>query len=299
MREGYKFKEDPFGLAPIWAAMLDIYKEIALVCDRHNLRYYVSDGTLIGAIRHKGFIPWDDDFDMSMPRPDYEMFIKIARTELPSHLRFLNWKNTPEFPLLFGKVHDIRKERILALEKETGRTLSNGLFVDIFPIDGYPDSKIEIATTRFKVALLTCIVRFKATHFLQQTTKGKAAWLGGCLLSCLAPWMSFDKCMRKCEGYLCRHMYETSYGTGRADLVLHMLNRPALLRQAWGDGVLVEFNRTSVRVPSGYDEYLHSVYGDYMVLPPESQRHPQHDYGYRCPWWLGPTKLIKGGNERV
>ena len=133
--------EDPFGLRPLWDASLGIYREIAKICERHGLRYYVTDGTALGAVRHKGFIPWDDDFDMSMPRPDYEKFKKIFMAELPPHLKFVDFHNTPEFGLLFGKVQDCRRDKIEALEKVVGFQLSNGLFIDIFPIDGYPRSR--------------------------------------------------------------------------------------------------------------------------------------------------------------
>ena len=110
-------------LKPVWDAVLNVYREVAQICDKHGLRYYLTDGTALGAVRHKGFIPWDDDFDMSMPREDYQKFIEIARNELPEHLKFVNWENTPEFTLLFGKVQDTRADFVKSIEAECGYML--------------------------------------------------------------------------------------------------------------------------------------------------------------------------------
>ena len=79
-----------YGLRPLWDALYEIYEEFAKICDKHGLRYYAFAGTLLGAIRHNGFIPWDDDLDVAMPRPDYEKFIQISKTELPRHLNFVD-----------------------------------------------------------------------------------------------------------------------------------------------------------------------------------------------------------------
>ena len=282
--------EDKYNLCPIWDATFSIYKEIEEICNRHGLRYYVTDGTLIGAIRHKGFIPWDDDFDMSMPRPDYEKFIEIAKKELPPHLKFVNWKNTSEMPFLFGKVQDSRGAEVARIEKETGRQLSNGLFVDIFPVDGYPTKLVEIMATRVRARLLGCMIRFKTMKFGQQTMKGKLVWTVGLVFSLLLPWLRIKDCMRICERMLTSHPFDDSEFTGRASLRVHMLNRKPLLRKVWGTGNLHEFHTGQVRVPDEYDVYLRSIYGEYMTLPPESCRHPSHSYSWRCPWWLGPTR---------
>jgi len=281
---------DPFHLRPIWDATLDIYKEIDKVCDRHGLRYYVTDGTLIGAIRHKGFIPWDDDFDMSMPRPDYEKFIEYAKTELPPHLKFVNWKNTPEFQLMFGKVQDCRRELIEDLEHQSGIKMANGLFVDIFPIDGYPSgvfSRMVIKAVNF---VLSQDMNFRFTRLKDRSWKGRILHPLGAVFSALLPWLrTYADFQAVYEQILLRYPYAVSENTGRASVCLHGLNRPPLSKTAWGEGRTVEFHDTQVVVPSDSHAYLSMLYGDYMKLPPESKRHPTHTYAKRCPWWLGPT----------
>ena len=179
--------EDNYNLRPIWDATLEVYREIVKICDRHDLRYYVTDGTLIGAVRHKGFIPWDDDFDMSMPRPDYEKFIEYAKTELPVHLKFVNWRNTPEFHLLFGKVQECRREVVCDLEKRSGLKMSNGLFVDIFPIEGYPKGRLGRACINILNFILTQDMNFRFMKWRDRSWKGRFLHPLGALMALLMP----------------------------------------------------------------------------------------------------------------
>lgn len=281
--------KDDFGFRSIWDAILEVYQEFAKICDSHGLRYYVTDGTAIGAVRHKGFIPWDDDFDVSMPREDYERFIELSKTELPPHLKFVNWKNTPEMTLLFGKIQDSRRERVEEIEKKCGRMLSNGVYIDLFPIDGYPDSKLEVFFTKRWAQMLSCIIRFRGMRFSQQTSKGKLVWLAGLFFNVLMPWATQKWCLEKCEHFLLKHPFATAKNTGRASLRVTMLNRKPLPKEVWGMARMQEFHDRMVPLPADVDAYLHSLYGDYMKLPPEDKRKPGHSYAWRCPWWLGPT----------
>ena len=282
--------ENKYRLSPIWDATLDIYKEIVKICDRHNLRHYVTDGTLIGAVRHKGFIPWDDDFDMSMPRPDYEKFIEYAKTELPSHLKFVNWKNTPEFHLMFGKVQDSRKEVIKDLEEKSGLKMSNGIFVDIFPIDGYPRNVLDRFFVKFMHFTLNQAINFRFSKWGNRSWVGRLLHPISGLIALFTPWLrTYKDFQLVSEKMLLKFPYELSEYTGRASICLHVLNRPPLAKSAWGEGRIVKFHNTEVRIPFDSKAYLQPIYGDYMKLPPESARHPTHSYSDYFPWWLGPT----------
>lgn len=281
--------EDLFGLRPLWDASLEIYKEIAKICDRYGLRYYVTDGTALGAVRHKGFIPWDDDFDISMPRPDYEEFKRIAKKELPEGLCFWDFRDNPKFTLLFGKVQCTNENKVLSLEKQLGKTLSNGLFVDIFPIDGYIMSRLEKAKIKLMTKILLYIVRFRCMS-LSQLSK-KDAFMG-LIFSIVAPWLNQRRCLSICEGYLLQYPFEMSEFTGRTCSALNVLRRTPLRREIWGAGKDAEFETTHVRVPEDVDAHLRNEYFryDYMQLPPEKDRHPTHVFPYHFPWWLGPAK---------
>lgn len=286
--------EDQYNLRPIWDATFEIYKEIAKICDRHSLRYYVTDGTLIGAVRHKGFIPWDDDFDMSMPRPDYERFIGYAKNELPSHLKFVNWENTPEFHLMFGKVQDCRREVVVSLENQCGCKLSNGVFVDIFPIDGYPVKKSDRFLIRAFDFILRQDINFRFIKWKDRSWKGRLLYPLGALIAFILPWLkTYSDFQRVYEKMLLKYPYDMSEYTGRASVCLHVINRPPLLKTTWGMGRKIDFHTSKVNIPDNFDAYLRPIYGDYMRLPPVESRHPSHSYSYRCAWWLGPTRDVQ------
>ena len=119
---------------------LEIVKEVVKICDAHNLKYYMLGGTMLGAIRHKGFIPWDDDIDLGMPRDDYEKFLEIAETELPETYKVVNYRNTPEYQYYITRILDtdtkVEEERIGNENRYTHAS------IDIFPIDGTPNNAI-------------------------------------------------------------------------------------------------------------------------------------------------------------
>lgn len=282
--------EKKINLRPVWDATLNVYREIAEICQRHNLRYYLTDGTAIGAVRHRGFIPWDDDFDISMPREDYRRFIEYSQKELPSHLKFVNWENTPELIYLFGKVQETDKNIVEAVESKCGYMLTSGIYVDIIPIDGYPESRIEQFLVRGVVGLLSCIIRFRCMSIKAQSKKGKLVWVAGLLLTIPLPFLNGNACKKICEKLLMRHPFANATFTGRASLRLTILNRPPMPMSYWGEPSHHFFEGMDMPLPHDYDAYLRFYYGDYMTPPPESQQHPSHEYSKRCAWWLGPTK---------
>ncbi|MBR3822992.1 MAG: LicD family protein [Kiritimatiellae bacterium] len=209
--------EDKFNLRPVWDATLEIYEAVDAVCRRHGLRHYVTDGTLIGTVRHKGFVPWDDDFDMSMPREDYEKFIKYAKDELPPYLKFVNWHNTPEFHGLFGKVQDCRREVVESLERQTGRVLSNGLFIDIFPIEGYPESRLGKLKIKIVDFFLTQLMAWRFGSFKKRSWKGKLLTPVGIAVGCVAPWLkTHSDILKVYEKMLRQYPFEGCRNTGRA-----------------------------------------------------------------------------------
>ena len=282
-----------YGLRPLWDALYEIYEEFAKLCDKHGLRYYAFAGTLLGAIRHNGFIPWDDDLDVAMPRPDYEKFIELAKTELPEHLKFVYWKNTPEFTFLFGKIQDSRKARVSEIEGKIGKMLSNGIFIDVFPIDGYPRNALIRAFIKYRDLLLLPIEKFCLCDKTHLTARGKRAWIVGSVLSWFLPWLKTQKQFLSLhERTLLQSKYDDSEYVSDVGLRYNVLSQPVLRRQDWGGSSLHEFDGKTIAVQQGYKEYLTLKFGDYMKMPPKESRKPSHQYAWRCPWWLGPTNCL-------
>ena len=284
--------EDQFCLRPIWDESLKIYEEIAQICDRHGLRYYATDGTELGAVRHKGFIPWDDDFDLSMPRPDYEKFKIIALKELPSYLKFVDWKNTPEMPCIFGKVQDVRRERVEAVEREVGHILSNGLFVDIFPIDGCPSGFWGQNLLKLRGFLLRQLNVYISGVAKKQGFVNYLKYILRRGLALLCPHLKTRRdILAAYESLAMSYKYDKCKLTGRTCSDNVVMRRKPIPKEAWGEGMLCEFYDRTIRLPANTDLTLKSEYykWDYMQLPPESQRHPTHTFSEHFPWWLGPT----------
>lgn len=283
--------DDPYNLRPIWNRLLEIYNVYAAICKKNNLRHYITDGASLGARRHSGFIQWDDDLDISMPRPDYEKFLEIAGRELPSHLKLVYWKNTPELPVLFAKVQETREDVVAEVEQEVGWKLSNGLYLDILPIDGYPENRLYCKWIYFRDLLLIPLERFHIRKFGHLTRKGKIAWVCGMFMSIFVPWLwKSSQLLAIHDKTLKATPFEKSKMTGRCCQRPNLFRRKPVPREIWGEPVEREFDVQTACFPQNLDAHLKNEYGPtYMTPPPEANRRPCHTFRWRYPWWLGPT----------
>lgn len=124
----------------------DMLKEVVRVCSELKLTYYLVCGSALGAIKYRGFIPWDDDMDIALPRRDYEIFIKEAQALLPENLFLQNYHTEPSFPQIFSK---LRNSETTYIEKSVSKLpVNHGVYIDIFPLDEYPSDRAEQKKTR-------------------------------------------------------------------------------------------------------------------------------------------------------
>lgn len=284
-------KEDPFHLRPLWDSLIDVYKEYAKICEEHNLRYFLCAGTVLGALRHGGFIPWDDDFDVIMPRLDYEKFLKIAPKELPSHLKIVDRHNS-EFRLLFAKVQDCRKEKVVLVEKQIGHILSNGIYVDVFPLDGYPKT-----STKRKLSRIWEAACFSYHRYITRKARPPAKTLGGKISTCigflLSPCFLFRNersILDLAEKHIKKYPFSNDEMSGAAGCQVGRFER-VIPPYIFGRPRLVDFDGVMMPIPERAEELMRNFYGDYMKLPPLEKRVLSHEYATRCPWWLGPTNM--------
>ena len=141
VRDGYEVSAE---CKKVWAIQLDLLSMLVKVLHKHGLKYYACGGTMLGAVRHKGFIPWDDDIDIMMPREDYDKFCEVAPQEFHEPYFFQTEATDPGYLLRHAK---LRNSNTAAIQKSLSRykcTFNQGIFIDIFPLDKVPDDKSEL-----------------------------------------------------------------------------------------------------------------------------------------------------------
>jgi lipopolysaccharide cholinephosphotransferase len=246
--------------------MLGILKVIDSVCQKHELRYYITAGTMLGAIRHKGFIPWDDDADICMPRPDYEKLIAHCQEWLPEHYEMVCAENDSNYPHPFGKIQDSRTT--LIERAHLGHV--GGVYVDVFPVDGMPESRwrrrLHFMHYKYLCKLLyfTCRDPYRHGH-------GPNSWIP---LLCRKFYKLADV-QSRIRRLLLKYNYEGSRYVADYDDGL----RGVMPKTVLGLPTPYEFEGEQVRGVEQYDTYLSQKYGDYMTPPPAGTEF-QHNIHY-------------------
>ena len=260
-------------LTEIKQVELGILDYIVDICNKYNLIYYLSYGTLIGAIRHKGFIPWDDDIDISMPRDDYEKFLKITSSGQ------INSKYKCLVPLVDGYYYEFAKviDTSTIVEEVSVQSTENGVWVDIFPLDGL--NKSDKISHLSLMILNRCRAASVNNHFPHKTS--------GVLLPIeyvfwkVCRLIGFKAFLKKSLKLSRKYKYSDSKYVGYASS--YPAYNKYLLKEWFDKTVLVEFEGRKYAAPVQYDEYLKMQYGNYMQLPPKEKRisHDMHAY------WVG------------
>ena len=251
---------------------LDIYKEIVRICDENNLIYYISGGTFLGAVRNKGFIPWDDDMDIAMPRKDYNKFIEIAPKELKGKLYLIHY-SVCKTNLQHAQVCNCTKH---LREKNSIVEKTVDVFVDIFPLDGLPKGKI--AQKIHKVRLLYYRMLYVYSVFDEYVSINKLnrpfherVLIAIGRTGIPQKLLNREKRIEKFDAYVAKYdFYDSDYVlnfSGRYKFK-SIFNR----KKVYAGGRLYEFEGLMFNGPFDYDFYLKQIYGDYMKLPPEDQR---------------------------
>ena len=256
-------KEVPFDIAR--QKMLDILVDVSSFCDEHNLVYFLGYGTLIGAIRHKGFIPWDDDIDIEMPRPDYERFLTLYRASGKYSLIRPEDKGCC---FLWSKIYD---DETIKVEKGIDYSICPhlGIDIDIFPLDGQPDSN---HFEEFKVATNKRIQLYKKISSCYRPYSGLP------LLNKMYTfiWRIYGADRLKKQYLISAQQFDYSNSSmvGFNSPLSKYKNRHR--KETYRLRTKVLFENHLFWAPIGYDEILSDIYGDYMQLPPEEKQITHH-----------------------
>lgn len=248
---------------------LDILLDVAKFCDDNGLEYFMAYGTLIGAIRHKGFIPWDDDIDIYMPRKDYNKFIELFKGEgKPERLEAIH----PKHPMSrhpFMKVIDTRTAKY-----EKGYSYPDGVLgidIDVFPLDGQPDDEEEFNKWYDKLYKLY-LLDYLSNRNGEGSLKRRMAHIG---IKILNLFMPLKKIRKKTAALHEKYPYESSKYVGSVECIASYKN-DRMPKELFEGYSWCEFEGHKFKAPKGYHEVLTALYGDYMQLPPEEQRVNPH-----------------------
>lgn len=258
---------------------LDILSDFASFCDNHNLKYYLGYGTLLGAIRHKGFIPWDDDIDVLMPRYDYNKFIELTgfnpiKKNLETRL-YQNCANPNIYP--YAKVINIDT---IVYEKGKSKRNISGLWIDIFPLDGYPEKKEDAIKIFTKYHTLRNFQDLATTNpfYVKQNIFKKII-----KTFFIAPFVKLYGVKKICSKIdILAQTFSFDENEAVADFTWADNAESYILKSELEPAIMVDFEEKKFKAPIGWKSYLTRLYGDWTQLPPENQRIPHGFIAFNC-----------------
>lgn len=248
---------------------LKLAKEVRRVCEILNIQYFLIGGTFLGAVRHKGFIPWDDDMDVGMMREDYECFMREAPKLLGDDFYLQNWDTDPEYPFSFGK---LRLNGTVVVEKmNAGTTSHKGVFLDIFPYDNVPGN-VELQRRQARrVFILKKMMWIKKGYGKQLQNDSFKMWLKYNGVRFLTCFVSYDWIKKTYAHELTRY---NNHCTEKMFIsCLYSYEKSSVYRRWLENLSEYDFENERFLAPRDYDAFLSALYGDYMQLPPEEKRH--------------------------
>lgn len=261
--------ENELSIRDIQNILLDIYKIVDEICQKHDWTLFLTGGSVLGAVRHQGFIPWDDDMDLALPREDYEKFAQIAPKELPDYLQLV-WMKRPHH----YRIVDVRYE--VQLNNVYQQAINEGeksfVSVDLQPFDGV--SQYRVLELLHSVRVMFYRAAYKMCNFQKvriESTRPK--W--ELVLIAVLKKVSFlftkeEKLKYKFDKETKKYSYKDSRYI--ADFVGKYIFKDIYPKSWWEPGIMAAFEDVQVRIPSEYDKYLSRIYGDYMKIPDEKEQ---------------------------
>ncbi len=238
--------------------ILEIVKDIDKICKKHNIEYFLAYGSVLGAVRHQGFIPWDDDFDIMIKYEQYNEFLEACQKDLDPNKYFVQTPETePNYYLSFAKIRNIKTT--LIEEGNKYENITNGVYVDVFPLVGVPNSKIKRKILEINRAFaLSANRNVINSKFLYSIFK--------IFLKIFGKKRILKYTTKKCLKYNCDD-YENCVSIFDGDgFDLNVVSNKVL-----GKPKYVKFEDIKLPIPNDSDSYLKKIYGDYMQIPSPKQ----------------------------
>lgn len=245
---------------------LEIMDEFVRICNKYNLTYFLYGGTLLGAVRHKGFIPWDDDLDLAMPRKDYEKFIEVAKNELNSKFELDNYHTNKLCYLNFSKIRNKNTILVQDFQKDNYEG-PKGIWIDIFPLDNAKKEEGKLQSLRIIfIKAMRSIAHYKSNIYLGNNKIKLKKVLGKIFgIIPLNTLLSIQDTLMKKNA-----KKETEYFISIASQ--YNYKKQTMKKDIFIPAKELEFEGRKYKVPNNYTYFLERIYGDYMKLPPKEKR---------------------------
>lgn len=265
-------------IAELKQLQLEILLVIDEFCRKNRIEYFLDFGSALGAVRHGGYIPWDDDIDIGMTRSNYERFVH-SFNGYKNHLQLF----APELDLdYYATYANVCDKRTLLNEGANGhRGFEMGVKIDVFPIDG-TSSNMKLCLQQHKFLRIIINIMSRKRRIMSDVWKVDKIKFCTCLIVRIFTFFVSYRNMQRLVRYIAlKHSFENSKYAG--DIVNPAYSKPAICcREVFEECVDILFEGNNVRILKRYDDYLKAIYGDYMQLPPESERVGHH--GFTAYW---------------
>ena len=258
-------------LKKIWAIELDLLNELLKVCQKHDIQVSVFAGTILGAVRHQGFIPWDDDIDVALTRENYEKLVKIAPLEFKNQYFFQTALNDRQFFLGYARLRNSLTTGLIKWNESPD--YNNGIYIDVFVLDGIVDDTKKLQRQLNKREKCERLMR---CYYMGGQCKNALVWIGKEFLkNTYCRVVPYEDKVREYDDIISEYTEKTS----KIGLMTHPMS---FIKRYWcskddiANLTWVKFENIMVPIPVNYDKILSNMYGDYMKFPPIEQRGMWH-----------------------
>lgn len=257
---------------------LDILLKVKDFCDEHDLKYFLYYGSLLGAVRHKGYIPWDEDIDLGMPRPDYDLFVKSFNNSY-THLEVMAPELCLDYYAPYANVYDNRTVLQEGAISHKGKDI--GVKIDVFPIDGVADDYDEYKRSKKKIRRYRRILQSRYYNLTALFSTNKRFFCKLLLIRILTFYFRMSDIQMLIAKEAKKIKYDSANFVDQMTFV-DEYGYSRLRKCIFESPINIEFEGSLFKAPRDYDTVLKTIYGDYMQLPPEEQRVPHH--GFTAYW---------------